>query len=514
MYSLIDQTSPFLKKYDYFNDSIDRSYVNENKNTTAKDIILEFLDGAFLIGATFLSFFLTEITNFLIFSYSINEEKTKLKYLMQYIYIQCFYYFFGFVFFFGIMKQYENYLYYDKREVKLKSIFYNFLRILYFFSAFIYFIPFSFLSYYPFVYLFNTIDINIFWEFYTKYLFYIPLIFYLNILYQLNMEILRHFNSFYFLFGLNIIIYWINLFAFSYIVSNKITMITYALILTNSLNLIISHFEIKRNVSYLKEISFFYYEESFQLKIENFFSFLKQSSIKGILFTLNYPEIFLIIFSSQLITSNLTSSENNQKKEYNPLDIFSLSSTLTLILISLPHFFIRSLSKFYKNHSENSVFDLSQKTKYRYLKFFWFMIFFFTIFFSFFILVFKEIFFKLLLNFSKDFLLINQNIYNWYNLLVKIYSIFIIFDSLGIAFEEIIKSLNEDMKFYLSFFKVISLIFLFFPLGFHIAKFFQIEIFWGFWIGVYTHMIIYNISLLIICYRICFNSFFLVFWFC
>ena len=203
MYSIIDSTS-FLKKNDHLNDSIDRSLVNEYTNKTCKDILWEILKKSFLIGAPFLSFFILEITNILLLSNgninaNANEiveknlntntnlntnSENKYNYLWQYIILQCYYYFLGFIFFFGAMKYYESFINYDKREIKLKSIFYNFSRIFYFFSAFLYVIPLSFLSYYPFNYFLNTNDLNIFMEFYSKYFFYIPIIFYLTIIFH------------------------------------------------------------------------------------------------------------------------------------------------------------------------------------------------------------------------------------------------------------------------------------------------------------------------------------------
>ena len=491
MYSKIDTTS-FLKKNDHLNDSIDRSLVNEYTNKTVKDILFEIIKSAFLILAPFLTFFITEITNILIFSHSDNTY----IYLKQYINIQCYYYFFGFIFFFGAMKYYESFINYDKREIKLKSIFYNFSRIFYFFSAIIYLIPLSFLSYYPFVHFFKTNDITIFREFYANYFFFMPVIFYLTIIFQLNLQILKHFFSFYYLFGINLILYWGSLFGFSFIVTNKISLITYSLISSNLINLIISHYEIKRNVFYLKDISFFYLSDIMQLKTESFFTFVKYSSVKGILFTLSNPGIYLIIFLSQIIPANFS----------NFIEKFSFASTLAFIFMSFPHAFILSLAKYYKNYLENSVYEHSQNTKTRYLKFFWFIVIFFSLFFSVLLLLLKTIFFRFLLNLPKNFLVENMNseiseVFYMYDFIVKFYSIFIFFDSFGISFQEIIKTFNDHSRNYLNFYKGISLVFIFFPIGIVTANFLQWEFFWGFWIGVYSHMVFYLIVLLVVTYR-------------
>lgn len=501
MYSKIDPTS-FLKKSDHLNDSIDRSLVNEFTSKTGRDILFEFIKSAFLILAPFLSFFIIEITNILLFSYSSNISENQVsnrKYLREYIFIQCFFYFFGYIFFLGAMKYYESFINYDKREIKVKSIFYNFSRIFYFFSAIIYHIPLCFLSFYCFAYFLNNTEIGILEEFFSKYFYYIPIIFFLTILFQLNMQILKHFSSFFYLFLLNFIFYWINLYAISYKISNKISLISYSLISTNLLSLIVSHFEIKRNVFYLKDISFFYYEDILQLKTESYSTFVKYSSVKGILFMLNYPGVYLIIFSSKLI--NFDYMEN-----------FSLASTIALIFIGIPHTFLLSLSKYYKIYLENSVYDHSQNTKTKYLKYFWFTIIFFSLIFSLLILLLKEKFFHILLN------TLNQNtdseisqIFYIFDYVVKFYSIFIFFDTFGMSFQEIIKTFNDHSRKYLNFYKGISLILIFFPIGFLITKFLNWEFFWGFWIGLYCHMVVYSIILMIVTYKNYFTSTFQIF---
>ena len=43
---------------------------------------------------------------------------------------------------------------------------------------------------------------------------------------------------------------------------------------------------------------------------------------------------------------------------------------------------------------------------------------------------------------------------------------------------------NDYSKNYLSFYKGISLVFVFFPLGFFATNILEWEYFWGFWIGI------------------------------
>jgi len=445
------------------------------------------------------------------------------------------------------MKYYESFIDYDKREIKLKSIFYNFSRIFYFFSAFLYIIPLCFLSYYPFIYTFNTLDINIFSEFYRKYIFYIPIIFYLTISFHLNMQILKHFYAFYYLFIMNLILYWSNLYGFSFYVTDKILIITYSLILTNFINLIVSHFQIKKNVFYLKDISLFFYEDIFQLKIESFLTFVKYSSFKGILFTFNYLGVYLIIFLNQFLSkksSIITDTKNtvsalisgsaselslssalSNNLSTNLINNFTMASTISFILMALPHSFILSVSKYYRNYLENSVYDHSQNTKTRYLKFFWFILISFTLIFSLIILLLKKTFFEYLINLSID---INENlntnssneflfaeilqIFAMFDFILKFYCIFILFDSLGIAFQEIIKTFNDHCRNYLNFYKGISLVFVFFPIGIICALCLQWDFIWGFWIGFYSHMIVYSVILMIVTYRNYYNSTFQIFY--
>lgn len=521
MYSKIDATS-FLKANDHLNDSIDRSLVNEYTNKTFIDIFFEILKGSFLIWAPFLSIFLMEITNILIFSYNENYETSmNFEYLWLYFLIQGFYYFFNFNFFFGAMKYYESFINYDKREIKLKSIFYNFTRIFYFLGTFLYQVPLSFFSYYFFSYFFKeTLQLKIFEDFWANYIFYFPLIFYLNILFHLNLQILRHFFSFYYIFFSNIALYWLNLYAFSFIFHNKISLITYSLISSNLINLIISHFAIRRDVFYLKGISFFFYEEIFKLKFESFFTFVKYSSVKGLLFIFNFAWIYLIIFLAQFFNEssrNLNEGKSlgvlDRKKTNNFEQNFTFASIMAFILMALPNSFILSVAKYYKNYLEISVYDHSQNTKTKYLKFFWLIVIFFTTVFAIMIFLFNKIFFISLLNVNpldnngtnkdlKDLKDSNiSEIFYVFNSVLKFYSVFIYFDSFGLSFQEIIKTFNDHSRNYLNFYKGVSLIFVFFPLGFILASFLNFEFFWGFWIGIYFHMILYAVILMFVNYR-------------
>jgi hypothetical protein len=348
------------------------------------------------------------------------------------------------------------------------------------------------------------------------------------------MQILKHFNDFYYLFLMNIILYWINLYGFSFLITDKILIITYSLITTNLINLIVSHFQIKKNVFYLKNISLFFYEDIIQLKIESFFTFVKYSSVKGILFSFNYPGIYLIIFSSQLISTKISIILNkdislSSNSSSNLIDNFAMASILSFILIALPHSFILSVSKYYKNYLENSVYDHSQNTKTRYLKLFWFIVISFTLIFSLIILLMKKTFFRCLLNLSLDFnknldtnLITNSpneilfteisQIFDMFDFILKFYCIFILFDSFGIAFQEIVKTFNDHSRNYLNFYKGISLVFVFFPIGIICAICLQWDFIWGFWIGFYSHMIVYSIILMIVNYRNYYNSTFQIFY--
>ena len=158
----------------------------------------------------------------------------------------------------------------------------------------------------------------------------------------------------------------------------------------------------------------------------------------------------------------------------------------------------------YKNYLENSVYDHSQNTKTRYLKFFWLIVISFSLIFSILILLFKKIFFKFLLNlpqnFSEEISEISQ-IFEIYDFIIKFYSIFIFFDSFGIAFQEIVKTFNDHSRNYLNFYKGISLVFVFFPIGIITANFLCWELVWGFWIGIYSQMICYTVILMIVTYR-------------
>lgn len=486
----IDSTS-FLKKNDHLNDSIDRSLVNEYTSKTGYEIFIEFHKNSLIIGIPFLYFFFIEITNVIFLSDNSEDllfEKNKINYLKNYILIQSFYYLFGFLFFFGAMKYYESFINYDKREMKLKSIFYGFSRIFYLSSSIFYIFPLSFFS---FFFLKNIVDdLEVLEEFYSKYLIFTPLIFYMTNLFHLNLQILKKYHSIYYLFILNFICYWGFLYVLSFLLRNRILQLSCALISTNFITLILSHIEIKKKVIYLEDISFFYLDEIFQIKIESFLTFIKYSSFKGFLFIFNYLGVFIVMIASYFIS---------------PLLI--ISSFFSFALIGFAHSYNLSVSKYYKNYLEQSVYDHSQNTKTRYLKYFWMIIISVSMFFSIIIFFLKEKFFFFLLKISE-----NEHeseycfIFDYYNLIIKFYSIFIFIDLLGISCQEIIKTFNDHSRKYLSFYRGISQVLIFFPIGILISNFSDIDIFLGFWMGFYIHVFIYSTILIIIANKNYFTS--------
>lgn len=481
----------FLKKDNHFNDSIDRSLVNEYVNKSTGDIFLEIIKNSFIIIFPIFILFLIEITNMLIFTYDINEKTSNYVTLRHYILVEIYYYFFGFIFLLGAMKYFESLINYDKREVKLKLVYYSYSRIFYLFSALLIILPLCLVSYSLLSYIFyNDADIQYFWEYFLKYLIYLPLIFYFSINFQLNLQILKIYDSFFYIIISHTIIYWFILYMNSYYIANKIHLITISLLMNNFIALIISHLEVKRNVGYLKDINILIYEDFILVKWENFFNFIKSSVVKGILFNFRYLGIAMILYTSFFLGQT-----------------YFLATSLAILVMSFPHLFTLGASKYYKNYLENSVYDHSQNTKSRYLRYFWWIILCSTILFSFIILILKSVIFKIFFNlYEKYFVTVtfDQNsleIFNIYNNIVKFYSLFIIFDSIGNSFQEILKSFNDHSRNYLSFYKGISLIIFFIPLGIMLCYFFEYDLFAGFWIGIYVQMVVYSLILLVILYK-------------
>lgn len=486
MTSNLDQNF-FLKKDNYLNDSIDRSLVSEHSNKTGTEIATELLTNSLFIILPILNILCIETTNIITFTYFDNKSQDPNKlYLIYYIIVEIYNYFFcGFIFFLGTMKYFESFLNYDKREVRLKAIYYSYSRIFYFFSTLLIILPLCLVSYLILSKIFFPEKINIlFWEFYLKYLIFLPVIFFFTLNLQLNYQILKKQNSYIYLLFSNIFLYPILVYIISYLITNKISLITISWILNSFICYIISHRLIKQNIPYLKDINISIVEDIQILKWENFFNFVKLSMIKGVLFNFRYFALGIIIYSSFYIGNE-----------------YLLATTLAFLLISLPHIFALGISKFYKSYSESSVFDHSQRTKLKYLQFFWLIVFISANLFSFSILLLKTPMFRIMLNLYTGFFQVvpmdqqTSEIYRLYNIIVKYYSLIILFDFFSNGFQEILKSYNDHSRNYLSFYKGLSLILIFIPIGVLICYFLEYEIFWGYWIGLYGQMIVYSIIL-------------------
>ncbi len=484
----------FLKKDNHFNDSIDRSLVNEYTNKTSSEIIREILDSSIIIILPILSIFITEITNIIIFTYDINEKTIDYINLIHYIIVQIYYFFFGYIFFLGAMKYFGSFINYDKREMKLKQVYYSFSRIFYFFSAMLIILPLSLGSYFILtrIYFYDKLN-SIFWEFYLSYMVFLPLIFYTNINFHLNLQLMKNLKkSFSLIYIFNFFSYIIILYFLSIFFTSKIGLITSSVILNSFLNLIISHYELKRNITYLKDIQLFIFEDLKVIKWESFFNFMKYSMIKGMLFNFRYFAIAILIYTSFYISNN-----------------YLLAVSLSFIVMFIPHLFSLGVSKFYKSYLENSVYDHSQKTKERYLRYYWWIMIVSAVLFMFIILLFKSSIFRILLNLYIGFfepINFSENsnlneIFYLYDKIVKYYSIFIIFDFLGNGFQEILKAFNDHSRNFLSFYKGISVFIVFYPIGLTISYFLDYEIFWGFWIAIYQHMIVNSLFLMIILFK-------------
>jgi len=491
----------FLKKDNHFNDSIDRSLVNEYTNKSCSEIILEIINNAFIIILPILSIFFTELTNILVFTYDKNEKSLEYTYLSNYIVIQTYYFFFGYIFFLGAMKYFESFINYDKREFKIKQVYYSFSRIFYFFSAFLIIMPLCLSSYFLLKEFYTEEKLSVvFWEFYRNYIIYLPLIFFANINFHLNLQTLKNTKSFLYLFASNLVVYLVILYVNSYFVNSKIVQITFSMLINSYLNLFLSHLEVKRNIVYLSSVDFWIFEDLKLMKWESFYNFIKYSAFKGFLFNFRYFGLAILIYSSFYLGNN-----------------HLLATSFALFVMLLPHLFSLGVSKFYKSYLENSVFDHSQNTKAKYLRYFWMVITTSSFFFTLLILLFKAAIFRILLNLYQGFFYpvnfqVDPNIYEIYILydkIIKFYSIFFIFDSVGNALQEILKAYNDHARNFLSFYKGASLVILFFPSGVFIAYLLEYDIYWGFWIAIYMQLIIYSLVLFVIHFRNYKNSTFL-----
>lgn len=484
----------FLKKDNHFNDSIDRSLVNEYTNKSCSEIITEMLNSSLILILPILSIFCTEITNMIIFTYDTNEKSIDYINLTHYIVIQIYYFFCGYIFFLGSMKYFESFINYDKREMKLKQVYYSFSRIFYFFAANLIILPLSLGSYIILTQMYFYDKLNsIFWDFYKSYLLYLPLIFYANINFHLNMQLIKSSQkSFYFIYIFNSFSYLVVLYINSFYITSKIPLISSSMVINSFFNLMISHYELKRNISYLKDINLFILEDLKLMKWESFYNFMKYSIFKGVLFNFRYFPIAILVYSSFYISNN-----------------YLLAVSLSLMVMFIPHLFSLGISKFYKSYLENSVYDHSQKTKERYLRYYWWIMMASAILFMFVILLFKSAIFRIFLNLYSGFFdpinfSMNNNIneiYFVYDEIVKFYSIFIIFDFLGNGFQEILKAFNDHSRNFLSFYKGVSLFIVFFPIGLIISYFLDYDIFWGFWIAIYLHMLVYSLILMVVLFK-------------
>lgn len=485
----------FLKKDNHFNDSIDRSLVNEYTNKSCSEIMLEMLHGALLLIMPVLSIFAIELTNMLVFTYDKSEKSIDYINLSHYIIIQVYYFFCGFIFFLGAMKYFESFINYDKRDMKLKQVYYSFSRVFYFFSAFLIIMPLSLCSYFVLKQLFfyDILGSALFWDFYVNYLIYLPLVFYACINFHLNLQLLKLTSAFYYLYAGNIALYWASLFLNSFLIAdNKIQLICVSLLCSSYASLALSHFELKRNISYLREITLLPFEDLKLLKWESFFNFIKYSAFKGLLFNFRYFALAVLLYSSFYIGNN-----------------HLLATALGLCVMFIPHSLSLGVSKYYKSYLENSVYDHSQNTKARYLRYFWWIIISTSLLFTFLILLFKAAIFRIMLNLYEGFFYpvnfqVNPNtaeIYGLYDKIVKFYSIFIIFDSLGNGLQEILKAFNDHSRNFLSFYKGTSLCLLFFPLGVIASYLLDYHIYWGFWIAIYLHMLVYAVVLMVVLFK-------------
>lgn len=484
----------FLKKDNHFNDSIDRSLVNEYTNKSCSEIILELMRGAFIIISPILSIFAIELTNMLIFTYDKNQKFLDYIYLSHYIIIEVYYFFCGFIFFLGAMKYFESFINYDKRDMKLKKVYYSFSRVFYFFSAFLIIMPLCLCSYLILkeLFFYDVLGTELFWDFYVNYLIYLPLIFYASINFHLNMQLLKNSNAYYYLYLSNILLYWLSFFTSSYLISNKIQLISLSLLISFYTSLVLSHIQLQKNVNYLREIKLLVIEDIKLIKWESFYNFVKYSAFKGLLFNFRYFALAILLYSSFYIG-------NNQL----------LASSIALSVMFIPHLFSLGVSKYYKSYLENSVYDHSQNTKARYLRYFWWVIVATSLLFTFLILLFKAAIFRIMLNLYEGFFYpvnfqVNPNtaeIYSLYDKIVKFYSIFIVFDSIGNGFQEILKAFNDHSRNFLSFYKGISLVLIFYPLGLFSTYLLDYPNYWGFWIAIYMHMLVYALVLIIILYK-------------
>lgn len=484
----------FLKKDNHFNDSIDRSLVNEYTNKSCSEIILEMLNGAFILIMPILSIFGIELTNTLVFTYDKSEKSLDYINLSHYLVIQVYYFFFGFIFFLGTMKYFESFINYDKRDMKLKQVYYSFSRVFYFFSAFLIIMPLCFCSYFllKVLFFYDALANSLFWDFYVNYLIYLPVVFYASINFHLNLQLLKLTSSFYYLYVGNLVLYWVSLFLSSLVISNKIQIICVSLLANSHISLILSHYEIKRNVTYLKEINLLVFEDLQLLKWESFFNFMKYSAFKGLLFNFRYFAVAILLYSSFYISNN-----------------YLLATALAFTVMFFPHLLSLGVSKYYKSYLENSVYDHSQNTKARYLRYFWWIIIGSAFLFTFLILLFKAAIFRILLNLYEGFFYpvnfqVNPNtaeIYSLYDKIVKFYSIFILFDSLGNGFQEILKAFNDHSRNFLSFYKGVSLCVVFYPIGLLTSYLLDYQIYWGFWIAIYLQMVVYAVFLIVVLYR-------------
>ncbi len=490
----------FLKKDNHFNDSIDRSLVNEYTNKSCSEIILEMLHGAFILIMPILSIFAIELTNTLVFTYDKSEKSLDYINLSHYILIQVYYFFCGFIFFVGAMKYFESFINYDKTNMKLKQVYYSFSRVFYFFSAFLIIMPLSLSSYFLLkeLFFYEASSGNlILWDFYVNYLIYLPLVFYASINFHLNLQLLKFTNSFYYLFASNLLIYWASLFFCSFLILNKIQLICMSLLASSFLSLILSHYKLKQNIDYLKDINLFVFEDLKLLKWESFFNFMKYSAFKGLLFNFRYFALAILLYSSFYLSNN-----------------HLLATSLALAVMFFPHLLSLGVSKYYKSYLETSVYDHSQNTKARYLRYFWWIIFASAFLFTFLILLFKSAIFRAMLNLYEGFFYpvnfqVNPKtaeIFGLYDKIVKFYSIFIVFDSLGNGFQEILKAFNDHSRNFLSFYKGVALFLVFFPLGFLASYLLDYHIYWGFWIAIYLHMLVYAVVLMVVLFKYYNNS--------
>jgi len=219
---------------------------------------------------------------------------------------------------------------------------------------------------------------------------------------------------------------------------------------------------------------------------------MKYSAFKGLLYNFRYFAIAILLYSSFYIGNNKL-----------------LATSLALCVMFLPHLFSLGVSKYYKSYLENSVYDHSQNTKARYLRYFWFLIIATSLLSTFLILLFKAAIFRVVFNLYEGFFYpvnfkVDSNtaeIYSLYDKIVKFYSIFILFDSLGNGFQEILKAFNNHSRNFLSFYKGVSLFLVFYPIGFLGSYLFDYQVYWGFWIAIYMHMLVYALVLTVVLYK-------------